>query len=373
MLMAESWQSALDRWRSAGLVDAPTASRIREFESEQEHGPHLRWPILIAIGFGGLMLAAGVLLFVSAHWDELSPTARFSLVLLLVAVFHIAGGFFAERMPALSTALHGVGTAALGAGIFLSAQIFNLQEHWPGGVMLWAIGAWIALALRHDWVQVAYVALLTPGWLASEWIDATQRMKNSEQIVAQGLLLLAVTYLTALTTENRTATRRVLAWIGGIVLIPAAVLSMPDAGWGFGERKLSTGLLILGRTVGILLPLVLAWRLRGRGAVLNMIAAVWILVLQFIPAEAKITPYIWAGLASLGMIAWGVHESRRERINVGVLSFGLTVLIFYFSNVMDKLGRSASLIGLGLLFLVLGWGLERTRRQLVAKVKAATV
>jgi hypothetical protein len=49
----------------------------------------------------------------------------------------------------------------------------------------------------------------------------------------------------------------------------------------------------------------------------------------------------------------------------------LTVLFFYFSNVMDKLGRSASLIGLGLLFLIVGWGLEPTRRKLVAKVKAA--
>jgi len=45
-------------------------------------------------------------------------------------------------------------------------------------------------------------------------------------------------------------------------------------------------------------------------------------------------------------------------------------MFFYFSNVMDKLGRSASLMGLGLLFLILAWGLERTRRQLVAKVKA---
>jgi len=46
----------------------------------------------------------------------------------------------------------------------------------------------------------------------------------------------------------------------------------------------------------------------------------------------------------------------------------LTVIIFYFSNVMDKLGRSVSLIGLGVLFLFGGWVLERTRRQLVARV-----
>jgi uncharacterized membrane protein len=54
-----------------------------------------------------------------------------------------------------------------------------------------------------------------------------------------------------------------------------------------------------------------------------------------------------------------------------VAGFGLTVIVFYFSEVMDKLGRSASLIGFGILFLVLAWLLEKTRRQLVAKVRAA--
>ena len=61
-------------------------------------------------------------------------------------------------------------------------------------------------------------------------------------------------------------------------------------------------------------------------------------------------------------------ERRAERINLGVAGFALTVLVFYFSSVMDRLGRSASLVGLGLLFLVGGWALEHTRRRLVASV-----
>lgn len=52
--------------------------------------------------------------------------------------------------------------------------------------------------------------------------------------------------------------------------------------------------------------------------------------------------------------------------------FALTVLAFYFANVMGKLERSASLMGLGLLFLGGGWLLERTRRRLVAQVKEQT-
>jgi uncharacterized membrane protein len=124
----------------------------------------LRWPILIAVAFGAIMLAAGVLLFVSAHWDELSPAGRFSLVLFLVSIFHVAGALVSNRLPPLATALHGVGTIACGAGIFLAAQIFNLQEHWPGGIMLWVLGAWIGWGLRRDWVQAGLVAVLTPAW-----------------------------------------------------------------------------------------------------------------------------------------------------------------------------------------------------------------
>ncbi len=379
--MAELWQSVLERWTNAGLIDASTAERIRAFEASHEEPKHLRWPILIAVTFGAIMLAAGVLLFVSAHWDELSPTQRFSLVPFLVAIFHVAGALVAERFPALATALHGVGTMACGAGIFLAAQIFNLQEHWPGGIMLWALGAWIGWGLRRDWVQAGLVAILTPAWLACEWIDGTRRYNwECERILAEGLFLLALSYLTSYFAGHRTTARRCLAWIGGIALLPSAIVSMPEEYSSYGPHA-SAWLVFWGRTLGLFLPLLLALWLRGKAAWMNAVATFWIIVLILMPFAASSTesllhygartlgPYIWCALACLGLVAWGLEESRRERINLGILGFGITVLAFYFSNVMDKLGRSASLIGLGLLFIVLAWGLERTRRRLVTRVK----
>jgi len=86
------------------------------------------------------------MLFVAAHWDELPPTARFTLVLSMVAVFHLAGALSAEKYSALATTFHGIGTASLGGAIFLSAQIFNLHENWATGVLLWAIGAVVGYA-----------------------------------------------------------------------------------------------------------------------------------------------------------------------------------------------------------------------------------
>src|SRR5207245_6171683 len=114
----------------------------------------------------------------------------------------------------------------------------------------------------------------------------------------------------------------------------------------------------------------------------NVIAAVWVLVIgtfsrpvhsgtaDTLAAYAwnSVGIYLWAGLGALALVTWGLLERRRERINLGVAGFAVTVLIFYFSDVMDKLGRSASLIGLGVLFLFGGWALERMRRQLVARV-----
>ncbi|HET7208211.1 MAG TPA: DUF2157 domain-containing protein [Terriglobales bacterium] len=381
--MSQGWESTLQRWTKAGLIDAITAERIRQFEASQEKPGQLQWPVLLAVALGALMLGAGVLLFVSAHWDNLSPSGRFSLVLLLVAIFHVSGAILSTRFSALSTALHAVGTIALGAGIFLAAQIFNLQEHWPGGVLLWSVGAALAWFLLKEWPQAAAVALLLPAWLGSEWIDATQRFRGIEPVLARGIFLLAITYLTAFYGERRGAERRALAWIGALALIPSAVVTVTPGGWMFMKSDLPAGLLAVGTILGLLLPLVLAWWLRGRAAWLNGIAAMWVLLAMTLTtytpqqeslihyAWREVGPYIWCGLAALGLIAWGLLEARRERINLGVAGFGLTVIVFYFSEVMDKLGRSASLIGFGILFLVLGWLLEKTRRQLVAKVRAA--
>ena len=113
-----SWQSALTRWVSAGLVDPTSADRIRAWETAHGERASRSRLALIAFGLGGLLLAAGVLLFVAAHWDELAPASRFVLVLAMTGAFHVGGALAQRSSSGLATTLHAVGTAALGAGIF---------------------------------------------------------------------------------------------------------------------------------------------------------------------------------------------------------------------------------------------------------------
>jgi len=380
----------LERWISARVVDASTAARIRTFEESQGSSERLRWPILLAVALGGVLLCAGVLLFVAAHWDELSPAWRFVLVLFLVAVFPLAGALTEERFPALSTTFYAIGTICVGAGIFLTAQIFNLQEHWPSGILMWAIGALAGWLILRHWTQAALMALLVPAWLAGEWQVRTEGLAVSSRLLTEGLLLIAITYLSARTSGEDSAARRALAWIGGLALLPLSVVAFVEGretwGWGWQNRVAISPLLhITGWAIAICGPLALAFALRKSAAWTNAVAAVWVLVIGTFRATHEDTgrnlsifawnslgPYFWAGVGALGLVGWGLLERRRERINLGVAGFALTVIIFYFSDVMDKLGRSASLIGLGVLFLFGGWALERARRQLVARVAGGT-
>lgn len=363
----------LSRWIQAGLLDEASAARIRSFESDRQPDRGLRWPAILAVSFGALMVGGGVLLFVAAHWDRLSPLSRFLAVLSKVAVFHLAGAWFTERMPRLATALHGLGTLALGAGIFMAGQIFHLEEHWPGGILLWSVGAWLGFALLKDWVQGTLAALLTPAWLIGEWQVATLRggsmADGAERILAVALFLLATTYFTARQGPEDRLLRKSLAWIGGLAFIPCVlgiVATTHDHGW-WRQVELERWPAAVGWSVALAGPLGLAAWLRGRAAWMNLAAGLWGLLLGFM-GHGQWQIYAWCGLGSAGLVFWGLHEARRERVNLGVAGFAITLLMFYFSSVLDKLGRSLGLMGLGLLFLLGGWQLERLRRALNAKI-----
>src|SRR3954470_8045756 len=99
------YESLLNRWQSAGVLDADAAARIRSWESAQtlaqlpripdtkvegrESG--LAWHGRVALILGGILLASGVILFVSSHWDQLGPGMRFLLVMFMVTIFHMGG------------------------------------------------------------------------------------------------------------------------------------------------------------------------------------------------------------------------------------------------------------------------------------------
>lgn len=386
----------MQRWIDAGLIDVSTGSRVVEFEIGRERNASMRWPVLLALFFGALLLVAGVTLFVAAHWDELSPAERFSLQVLMVAAFHATAAFVSHRFPVLSTALHGVGTAALGASIFLTAQIFNLHENWATGILLWAVGATAGYWLLRDWVQAALLALLVPSWLISQWCITIEWYSGGRTALAVGLVTAALCYLSARVGDDESPVRRTLSGIGAIVVLPCAAAGLAIAmesgnRWIVNSKSpLPYDTVVTIWVVALTAPLLLAWFLRRRAAWINVVFAIWSYFLmltaghltryetssteRFVPhRNLGVTLILYSLLAAgaVGLAAWGIYEKRSERINLGVASFAISVLFFYFDNFMGKLGRSAGLLVLGLLCLAGGYALERLRRGLMLRMKAA--
>lgn len=276
------------------------------------------------------------------------------------------------RLRSLGLALHAVGTVALGGGIFLAGQIFNLQEHWPGGVLLWAIGSSLSWLVLRDWLQATLAALLIPAWVISEWSVRTEHFSGSRRVIAQFVAMVAVTYLSARHGKDDSYFRRALAWAGGLVLLPAcALLAAGDLDYSDVRMPpMSFVLRASGWFIAFALPLLAAWLLRGKMLAWNIAFALWIYLVALLDRRdvlQNMVLYMACALAAIGLVYWGLQEQRRERINLGVAGFAITITVFYFSDVMDKLGRSASLVGFGLLFLLGGWKLEQLRRKLVAR------
>ncbi len=274
-----AWEKDLERWQEARLIDSLIAERIREFEKGSGKA-RLRWPAILAVGFGVVLLCAGILLFVAAHWDEISPWQRLSLVLAMVALFHVAAVALGQKVPSMGMALHIAGTASLGAGIYMAGQIFNLDEHWPGGLMLWSLGAVIAWLILRQWPQAFVAAILIPWWIGGEWDVATEGYRGAWSIAAQGFLLLSILYLSTTKKESDRPLRLSLMMAGALSLLPALIdviitAEESEYRWRWWHQSnLPVGMKLLGYGTAYLPVLILAAVTRKRRSIPMFAASV---------------------------------------------------------------------------------------------------
>ena len=78
----------LDIWLHAGLIDADTAQRIRDYEADRSQ-PLGLWSL---IGLGTLAIGLGIVSLVAANWDEIPGLVRLAVHGLLIAA--ISGGIY---------------------------------------------------------------------------------------------------------------------------------------------------------------------------------------------------------------------------------------------------------------------------------------
>ena len=363
-------ESLLNRWQTAGVLDAETAGRIRAHETAQKKPAGLRWQVIVVLILGAILLACGVALFVSAHWDQIGPFTRLAVVLAMVSVFHLGGGWARERFHGLSTALHAVGTISTGAAIALVGQIFNIEEHWPAAVLMWALAALAGWALLHDEAQQTLALLLVPAWILSEFSYAADGHIGGSVYVGRILIVWAVLYLTFFLGSKRRIVQGILFAVAAIAAVVGIVILLDGwRSWG-SQTYLPLGLRTWGWVDIAVIPLLFAVSRFRKSAIPVLVAIGFSIALpwcqkigtlnhigedgnhtSYVSNEPNLAAHALVAAFAVFIIWWGVRRVSQALVNLGILGFAIAVGWFYFSDIWDKLGRSLGLIGLGILFL----------------------
>jgi len=414
----------VEQWLAEGLVDADQSRRIL---ARYALGDARGWGRLVFSAIGAVLIGLGVILFFAYNWQELPKPAKLALVFGALIAAHGSAILYARRAGAASgviEGLHALGTMLFGAGIWLVAQIYHLDEHYPTAFLVWSLGA-LALAWAIPSLVQAMLALfLVAFWSGVEVFDFATPNHGAPPLVVLGLLplawwrrspallffALAVLILVtafALVSVEGDAVPSLLLVMGATAVIAGAVVpatSFPDA----SPPLRSVGLLValsccylftfpklvrtLGRidfhesTVLIYIVLVLItlaaavamlvrqglapvpryhrWQLALLGVAVTVVAA------AATAAQGKaggwplaiVFNLITLGFATL-FILEGSETLRPRLVSVGCLLFALVTVSRYVDLFSSLLARSAVFLLLGAGLFLVGNFYARSRRR----------
>jgi len=159
----------LTRWIVEDIIDENTASKIRHlYPPAKSPRP---WAMTVFSGIGACVIGLGVILLFAYNWSEMSKFTKLAIIFSSIGISHFAGiAVFlqSERFKAVGQALTIIGTMLFGAGIFLIAQIYHINEHYPNAFLFWGIGAFLLAWAMPSIAQAIIAAILFTLWAIME-------------------------------------------------------------------------------------------------------------------------------------------------------------------------------------------------------------
>jgi uncharacterized membrane protein/uncharacterized membrane-anchored protein len=162
----------LGDWREEGIISQEQTDRIQaRYEDASEASQRKRSRFTLAIsGIAALLVGLAVFLVIGYNWDNMPRAAKLAVIFGIVVATHAAGLWlrFARDARRAGEVVTLLGCLFYGAGIWLVAQVFHLDAHWPDGFWWWALGVLpFALASETLLIHCLYAGLLAT-WAGTE-------------------------------------------------------------------------------------------------------------------------------------------------------------------------------------------------------------
>jgi len=389
----------LQKLHDAGLITGEQRDKIIAHFNLKEDGSNKFLTIVSIIG--AVLITAGVILLISAHWNGIPHGVKIAAGILLMLGTH-AGGWWLRgsgtgKHHKTGEALHLIGSGLFLANIALIGQIYNIVSRPPNALLLWwvgiaalpwllrskaqhvllllAFGIWFGLEVneRNGWMycgnderQLLLYSLLGLIYLGAGWMLRRGRFADFAPPTEQLGLLAFLVFFFPLTWKDGFDWRS-----GGI------------NNWIFPALGL-LALALLAAGIKNLRALDRQWRWTWFGALAVMVvfmATVWFGCWQmangaWIPHyywEGRSWSYLFATLAlfvfCLLQIQVGLQERSRFIVNAGITFIALDIIAAYIGLFGSMARTGMMFLVSGIFLIVFGVYLEKKRRKLMEQIK----
>lgn len=387
---------------SAGLISPEQATAITE-HFRLNDGRGWRWLLVCLCALAGGLIVAGVIMLISANWEDIPPIAKMGCSMALLLLCWLGWAWQRERRPIVAEVLGFCGAGMWLGSIALYGQIFQLQNPFVEGFTLFFAGIvllpficrqrlliWAVVICSFVQCVLVMATNESPMCLPAIWPE----LPWDEYLLGALPLLLGLWW--GLAERWRVAGVRWsgYSWLAPVLLIVgvSAAQSMMYIPGNFPEMNT-----VLWAELAAMPVLLLCLKPRGTGWLpwcgLALVLSLCLPCVLGVSCLREMTQGFsingchydallpeWAGrlsgvviymLLSLLMIYSGWRALRLSWINIGSLMM-VYAAIALVADVLDSYTFSGLvLVVTGLLLLGLGWLLEKGRRHLVKSVKEA--
>ena len=165
----------LNVWRRDAVVSEEQSRRIADlYEGAGELAERGRSrAVFTLMAAAATLVGLAALLLIGYNWNQLDRLTKLAMVLGTIALTHAIGFSlrYGRNARAGSETVFFLGCLFYGAGIWLVAQVFHINAHYPDGLWWWAVGVLpFALCLETRLLHALVVGILAV-WVGQEILN----------------------------------------------------------------------------------------------------------------------------------------------------------------------------------------------------------